>query len=115
MGLRWLAGPAGDGRARSARGAGAGCAGPRSRRDRGAGGGRRQQLGQEWVFLAYRLVADHRDLTVARRGHQGDDPTPLEKAEDALAGALDDGLDVCLGEARRRVEDGRTAVAPRGV
>jgi hypothetical protein len=39
----------------------------------------------------------------------------LEEAEDALAGALDDGKDVLLGKFRRRVEDGRTAVAPRGV
>jgi hypothetical protein len=80
-----------------------------------SGGGRSQQLGQERIFLAYRLVADHRNLTVARRGHQGDDPAPLEEAEDALARALDDGLDVFLGKSGRRVEDGRTTVAPRGV
>ena len=82
---------------------------------RRTGGGRSQQLGQERIFLAYRLVGHHGDLTVARRGHQGDDPAPLEETEDALAGALDDGLDVLLGKSRRRVEDGRTAVAPRGV
>ena len=37
------------------------------------------------------------------------------KTEDALTRALDDGLDVFLGKSGRRVEAGRTAVAPGGV
>ncbi len=32
-----------------------------------------------------------------------------------LTRALDDGLDVFLGKSGRRVEDGRTAVAPSGI
>jgi hypothetical protein len=48
------------------------------------------------------------------RRHQGDDPAPLKEAEDALTRALDDGLDVFLGKSRRRVKNGRTAVAPPG-
>ena len=82
---------------------------------RRTGGGRCQEPGQEWVFLAYRFVGDDGDLTVAGRGDKGDNPAPLEEAEDALAGALDDGKGVLLGKSRRRVEDGRSAVAPRGV
>ena len=82
---------------------------------RGAGGGGGQQASQERIFLAHGFVGDDGDLTVAGRGDEGDDPSTLEEAEDALAGARDDGKDVLLGKFRRRVEDGGTAVAPRGV
>jgi hypothetical protein len=82
---------------------------------RGASGGRCQQAGQERIFLAHGFVGDDGDLTVAGRGDEGDDPSTLEEAEDALAGALDDGKDVLLGKFRCRVEDGGCAVAPRGV
>jgi hypothetical protein len=37
------------------------------------------------------------------------------KTEDAPTRAFDDGLDVFLGKSGRRVEAGRTTVAPRGV
>src|ERR1017187_2442106 len=82
---------------------------------RGAGGGCCQQAGQKRIFLADGLVGDDGDLTVAGRGDEGDDPATLEEAEDALTRAFDDGKDVLLGKSRRRVEDGRTAVAPWGV
>ena len=70
---------------------------------------------QERIFLAHGLVGDDGDLTVAGRGDEGEDPATLEEAEDALTCARDDGKDVLLGKFRRRVEDGRTAVAARGV
>ena len=65
-------------------------------------------------MVAHRLVADNGYLTVARCGHRRDDPAPLEEAQNALAGALDDGLYVLLGEAWCWVEDGGT-VGSRGV
>jgi hypothetical protein len=78
------------------------------------GGGSSQQASQERILIAHRLVADNGYLAVSRCGHKRDDPAPLEEAEDALAGALDNGLDILLGWGGRRVEDGRT-VGPRGV
>ena len=73
-----------------------------------------QQAGQERVFLAQGLVGDDGDLTLAWRGDEGDDPAPLEKAEEAPTRTLDDGKDVLLGKSRRRVEDERTDRADRG-
>jgi hypothetical protein len=53
-------------------------------RGRSPGGGSRKQPRQEWVLLAYRLVAHDGDFAVAWRGHEGDDAAALEKAQDAL-------------------------------
>ena len=63
---------------------------------RRSGGGRCQEPGQERIFLAHRLVAHDGYLTVAGCGHEGDDPAALEEAENALARALDDLLDILL-------------------
>jgi hypothetical protein len=69
---------------------------------RGTGGGRSQEASEQRIFVAHGLVGHDGDLTVARRGDEGDDAAPLEEAEDALARALDDGLDVLLGRCGRR-------------
>ena len=49
------------------------------------GGGGGQQLGQQRILLGQGLVSDDGDLTIARRGHEGDDAAALEEAQDALA------------------------------
>ena len=97
------------------RGAGVGRAGPSALgggpSGRSAGGGRGQEPGEERIFLAHRLVADDGHFVVAWSSHQGDDPAALEEAEDALAGALDQLLDVLLGRRGRGVEHLPLAVA----
>ena len=62
-----------------------------------------QEQGQERVSLAHGLVADDGHLAVPGCGHQGDDPAALKKAENTLAGATNDGLDLLLGGRRRGV------------
>jgi len=100
---------------------------------RSTGGGRRQQPSEQRIFVAYVLVGHYGDLTVvprglrdglptlptpraarspvARRRDERDDAPPLEKAEDAFARALDDGLDVLLGRCRGQVEHETLPVA----
>jgi hypothetical protein len=97
------------------RGAGVGRVGPSAlvgwAGRRGASRGRGQQPSQERIFLAHGLVADDGDLAVAWGGHEGDDTAALEEAKDALAGTLNDLLDVVLRGGRRRVEHPALAVA----
>jgi hypothetical protein len=78
---------------------------------RSTGGGRRQQPSEQRIFVAYVLVGHYGDLTVVRRRDERDDAPPLEKAEDAFARALDDGLDVLLGRCRGQVEHETLPVA----
>jgi hypothetical protein len=83
---------------------------------RGAGGrcssgGGGQQPGQERILLAQGFVGDDGDLTVAGRGHKGDHPAALEEAQDALAGALDDLLNILLSWGWRGMEHLTLAVA----
>jgi hypothetical protein len=80
-------------------------------RGRCAGSGRGQQLGQERIVLAHCLVGHDGDFTVARCRHEGDDPTALEKAENALTRALDDFLDLLLRGPWRGVEHLAPAIA----
>src|SRR5450759_2032328 len=79
------------------------------------GGGRGQEPGQERIFLGQGVVADDGHFTVARRGHQGDDSAALEEAEDALAGASHQLLDLLLRGRWRRVEHPTLAVTVGGV
>jgi hypothetical protein len=51
---------------------------------------------------------------LAGRGDEGDDPATLEEAEDALAGALDDLLDILLRGCGRGMEYLALAVSPFG-
>jgi len=78
---------------------------------RGASGGGGQQPGQERILLAHGFVGDDGDLTVAGRGHKGDHPTALEEAQDALAGALDDLLNILLSWGWRGMEHLALALA----
>jgi hypothetical protein len=70
-----------------------------------------QQFGQQWVLFTEGFVGDNGDFTVAWGGHEGDGTAALEEAEDALAGALNDLLDVVLRGGRRWVEHAALAIA----
>ena len=77
------------------------------------GGGSSQEPSEQRIFVAYGLVGHYGDLTVARRRDESDDAAPLEKAEDAFARALDDGLDVLLGRCwGRALTDFTPSVSP---
>jgi hypothetical protein len=78
---------------------------------RRAGGGRpggrgSEQAGQQRIFVADGVVADHVDLAIAGSRCQGDEPAPVEEAQDALAGPLDHGLDFVLRWSLGGVEEG---------
>jgi hypothetical protein len=53
----------------------------------------RRVHGQQRIFFIGGVVANHVDLAVSWRGHEGNDPALLEEAQDTLAGPLDDGLE----------------------
>ena len=76
-----------------------------------SGGGGGQQPGQKRILLTQGFVGDDGDLTVAGCGHEGDDPAALEETEDALAGALDDLLDILLRGSGRGMEHLALAVS----
>jgi hypothetical protein len=78
---------------------------------RRTGGGGGQQPGQERILLSQGFVGDDGDLTVAGCGDEGDDPAALKEAEDALAGALDDLLDILLRGRGRGVKHLALAVS----
>jgi len=101
------------------RGAGAGRVGP-SAFVGGAGWSRassssREQPGQERILLAHGFVGHDGDFAVAGCGHESDDSTTLEEAEDALARATHEGLDLVLRGRGRWVEHLALAVAVRRV
>ena len=74
------------------------------------GGGSGKQLGEQRIFLGQGLVGDQGDFAVAGSRDQGDDATALKEAEDALAGAFDEQLDIFLAGSRRGVEHAAFAV-----
>src|SRR5450759_1264139 len=79
------------------------------------GGSSREQSRQERILLAHGLVADDGHFTVAWGGHEGDGPAALEEAEDALARATHDVLDLLLRGRGRRVEHLALPIAVGGV
>jgi hypothetical protein len=81
-----------------------------------AGGRGAEQTRKQWIFVADGVVAYEVQLSVPGRGHEGDDPAPLEEAQDALAGTLDHSLDLVLGRSRGRVKQRDAAsIAARAV
>jgi hypothetical protein len=97
------------------RGAGVGRVGPRAF---AGGAGRRcasgsscEQSGQERILLAHGVVGHDGDFAVAGCGHESDDSATLEEAEDALARATHEGLDLVLRGRWRWVEHPALAVA----
>jgi hypothetical protein len=107
-GLRRSSGPAGDGRARSARGAGAGRAGPRSRRDRKAGHSGGGELGQDGVTGGQLVVY------LERFGRQLDHAPAGEEPQDAHARYLQDVRDL-VGLEPGQGAKARLPVGPRDV
>jgi hypothetical protein len=82
---------------------------------RRTGSGSREQPGQERVFLAHGFVGNDGDLTVAWRGHKGDDTTTLKEAEDALARTTHELLNLVLRRRGRWVEYLAFAISVRRV
>jgi hypothetical protein len=71
--------------------------------------GRGQKASEQWIFFAHGLVGHHGYPAVAWGGDECDDVAPSEKAEYAIARALDD------GQQGRRTEEFRALRAAMGM